>query len=618
MEVWDADAPHPRVNRADRQRGVPRSGPGGLLSERQRRRNEEDVSGTQNPADTKTWLEMLFRPGDLFEVRTQAPGQRGTTQSWLPYAKIPDFAQTHVPIHAGHNRHVWVGIAPRPKVKNTTPVLHRALWCDFSASVTSLDAAKQAIETANIPPATMLVWSGNGVHGYWALKNEAGPEAVKPYAKGLHAALPTDSTHDSTRIMRVPGSTNPKDLEHPSSCYIAEHDPERVYELLDFPKAEVNRPVVTGAKPAQMTPLSQDDRELFLANWIDGQKHAMVVGVAGYLRKNLYYDEDSAIAEISRLHEAAGHEVDDGLVKAVNDTYAQLWAKVSGLRKLEELGIAPAVSEGFRFSFKAPKKPKIEIINFHDTLEEQEFWIEGLVGPGLLTLWAAEPKTGKSFAAMQMGYALASGTPLWDFNTIGTPLRVLYFQGELSKGMVYGRAKSMFGLGAIRDPERFAMTAKPPEPIDLVKHPEVLTDLADDYDVIIVDPISVFITNDESKSYAVNEVIGVFDYLRSKGKAIILVHHTRKLQTDREGTPVEPTFNDIRGSGAWFATADALALHYRTGQDGHTGVKFMFRAAPDRDPLPLYRMPNGGFTADKSMYLATNPGFRSTVADQSN
>lgn len=571
------------------------------------------------PDDTRTWLEMLFEPGDIFELRVKANGERGTKQIWLPYSKLENFVTAHIPIHTSHQRHIWVGVAPRPKVGDSAPVLHRALWCDFDATVKSVEQASGSILSAGLPPATMLVWSGNGVHGYWALEEPATPDEVKPYAKGLHQALPTDATHDSSRIMRVPGTLNVKDPDHPSSCYIAEHDPERTYALTDFPQAEVAERVVTGAKPAQMEPLSQEDRELFLANWIDGQKHSMVVGVAGYLRKNLHYDEASALREIESIHREAGYEPDDGLRKAVQDTYSILWAKVSGLRKLEELGIRPNKRDAFHFQFKKPPKPKIEVIDFTDTLEPQEFWLEGLVGPGLLTLWAAEPKTGKSFAAMQIGHALATGSPLWDFASSGDRLRVLYFQGELSKGMVYSRAKGMWGMGGVPRADRLAMTAKPPEPIDLVQHPEVLNDLAEDYDVVIVDPISVFVTNDETKSYAVNEIISVFDGLRHKGKAVILVHHLRKLQVNRDGSPTIPSFNDIRGSGAWFATADAIALHYRTGIEGNTAVKFTFRAAPDREPLSLYRLPHGGFTHDKHIFLKTQgTQFQARVGNELN
>jgi hypothetical protein len=564
---------------------------------------------------------MLFRPGDLFEVRLKRNDENGAKQVWLPYEKLENFVSSHIPIHTEHERHIWVGVAPRGKVGDATPVLHRALWADFNSTITTIEQAESAIRASGVPAPTMLVWSGNGVHGYWALTEPASPEQVRPHAKGVHDALPADATHDSTRIMRVPGTINCKNPAAPKLCYIAQHHPERTYALSEFPRSKQSAlqvEVRPGSTPsASMRPLSREDRELFLSRWIDGDKHRMVLAVAGYLRKNLGYDLDSAVREISSIHKEAGHEVDDGLVKAVQDTYSRLWATVAGLRTLEELGIRPNVTDNIEFRIVRPPKPKIEVIDFSSTMESQQFWVHGLVGPGLLTLWAAAPKVGKSFAAMQLGHALATGNSLWDFETSSDRLRVLYFQGELSKGMVYGRAKAMFGLGAIRDPRRFALTAKPDQAIDLVKNPEVLTDLAADYDVVIVDPISVFTTNDETRSHSVNEVVNIFDPLRAQGKGVVLVHHLRKLQTNRDGSTPEPSFNDIRGSVAFYATADAIALQYRVGTGHNTRVKFEFRAAPEREPLTLFRLPHGGFTHDRELYAgATTP--RTTLSYQVN
>src|SRR5690606_29383120 len=118
----------------------------------------------------------------------------------------------------------------------------------------------------------------------------------------------------------------------------------------------------------------------------------------------------------------------------------------------------------------------------------------------------------------------------------------------------------MFGLKSVRDPKRFAMTGKPRESIDLVKEPELLTDLAENYEAIIIDPIAMLNDNDERSSHSVNEVIHIFDALRAAGKAVVLVHHTRKLARNRDGVPVPPTMDDVRGSGAWYAAMDAIAL----------------------------------------------------------
>ena len=549
---------------------------------------------------------MLFEPDDIFEVRTKQQAEKGAQQAWfLVSEKAHAFANTICPIHEKNLRHIWVGVCPRDRPASSNPSVARTLWCDLDSSVTTLEQARAAHAKSGLPLPTMIVNSGNGFHFYWKLKQAIPANDVRPYTKGVHQLLPTDSTHDPTRVMRVPGTANVKDPANPKPCFIEEHDPERVYDLAQFPKATDIQPSTPrpGAKPLAMKPLSDADRALFETNWMEGQKHRLAVAVSGYLRKNLYYDEASCEAEIAALSLAAGYPMDDNLRRVVKDTYAHPFGLVAGTTKLAEMGLFPEVRDAFTFSFKKPPKRRIDIIDFTEELTPQEFWVDGLVGPGLLTLWAAEPKTGKSFSAMQIGYALASGQNLWDFRTDGRKHSVLYFQGELSKGMVFERARNLFGVRAVQNPRQFAMTAKPPEPIDLVSSPEALTDLAEGYEVVIVDPISIFNTNDEQHSHSVNEVVSVFDSLRAQGKAVLLVHHTRKLQTSRDGTPQTPTMSDIRGSGAWFATADALALQYRTGDAHNTRVKFEFRAAPSRDDLLLFRLPHGGFTHDKHLYL---------------
>jgi hypothetical protein len=549
---------------------------------------------------------MLLAPREIFEVRLKRREDRGAAQMWLTREKAEIFAKTHIPIHESHKRHIWVGVCPRRKVGDSTPLHGRVLWADLASSVDTLEGAKRALAATSLPLPTMTVWSGNGVHLYWRLDREVSPEELRKYSRGVHAALPTDATHDPTRVMRVPGTKNFKDPNNPKDCVIVEYEPDRVYSLDRFPALEPHYQDlrVPGARPKQMTPILQQDFDAMVAAFLEGQRHNLAVGIAGYLRKNLYYDEQSCVEELGRIAKAAGYEMDDNLRRVVSDTYKAPFAKVSGIARLREFGIEPRVKDVFHFEFRAPPKPKISIIDFTQDIPEQEFWMDGLVGPGLLTLWAAEPKTGKSFAVMQIGHALAWGLDLWDFKVHGKH-RVLYFQGELSRGMVYSRARSMFGPSAIRNPKQFAMTDKPSQVLSLVEHPEVLTDLAENYDVVIVDPISAFNSNDENAAHSVRDTLAVFDPLKAAGKAVILVHHTKKLQTNRDGTTVVPSFSDIRGSSAWFAAVDAAAIQHRLKDTPNTRVKFMFRAAPERDPLDLYRLPNGSFTHDRTLYLAS-------------
>jgi hypothetical protein len=548
------------------------------------------------------FLDVLFEEGDVIEFRVRSNDQKGATQTWLSKSKAMTFCEKALPIHKHNKKHVWVGIAPRTAVNSTVPAVCRVLWVDIDGI--SLDDLNDRLHVTGLPSPTMVIDSGNGYHVYWKLQSAATPDEIRTYAKGVHEVLGGDVTHDPTRVMRLPGTWNFKNLDVPKPCSFVRSTKDS-YPLNVFPMAATSPVSQDTSSTPQSKTLSTSDFDLFVNNWVDGQKHTMSLGIVGYLRKNLYQTETQAMNTLRSIHEAAGYTwPDENLIKVVKDTYAKPFGIVTGLGRLHELGVVPEVKDAFTFSFKKPPTPKIPLIDFSKVIEPQEFWANGLVGPGLLSIWAAQPKSGKSFAVMQLGHALSQGYDLWGFK-IPKAVRVLYFQGELSAGMVYERAASMFPRETLTDPRRFAMTDKPDETISLIQHPELLNDIAENYDVIIVDPLSAFNSNDENSFTSVRETISVFDSLKAKGKAVVVVHHVRKLQTNRDGSVVPPTANDIRGSSAWFGAADAIAMQYST-PDGNSTVKFTFRAAPDRDLLKLYRKLNGGFTDDYQEYLSEN------------
>ena len=558
-------------------------------------------------SDAITWLEMLFQEGDIFEVRVKAEQDTGAKVFWYPFEKRKEVCEVHLDIHEAQSRHIWIGVLPRDAYGSSAPGDGNVLWCDFNATIKTAEHAEAAITQAGIPAPSMLVCSGNGVHGYWNLTERQPLSDLQVRSRGLHACLPADNTHDVSRIMRVPGTRNPKGAG--TDSYIVSYDPELQYPITDFPTLETSLSTPDAYTPRPRRPLLAEDRESIQDSWVEGQRHHLALGVAGYLRKALNWSKDEAWTELQALHEESGGQVDGGLRKILDDTYSKPLTQIGASTILWDHGIV-TTGKGLP-DFVLPvlpvqKKSHIDIIDFTVEQQQQEWWVRGLIGPGLLTLWAAEPKVGKSYASMQIGHALSTGEPLWDLTVLASK-KVLYFQGELSQGMVAERAESLFGRTSLIDVRQFALTAKPNEAINLVKQPEVLMDLAENYDVVIIDPISVFHGNDEVGSVSVNEVIGVFDRLIAQNKAVILIHHTRKLDVDSKGRPRVPSFNDIRGSGQWFARADAIALMYRWGEEGNVRVKFQFRAAPDRDELELYRLPTGGFTHNRERYLNALP-----------
>lgn len=553
-------------------------------------------------SDTHTFLDFLFRDGEIFEIRLKSEDDEYATKTFFTKTpkRVTGLVERSLPVWEHAGKHVWVGVCPRPAVNNSAALHGRVLWVDLSEDVDTVAKAEAAVTMSGLPDPTMIVWSGNGVHLYWKLDREYPPEELAPHARAVHEMLPSDATHDPTRVMRLPGTFNPKHGGK-RKCLIVRHT-EDTYELSEFPKQDPK--MLVGGAPVESRdkiPLKPRDRQTLVDNFTPGQRHYMTLAIAGYLRKELAYTEEQARLELASISQAAGSPPDDKLENDVRDTYAKPWARVAGTSALYEMGIQLESHPQPKFHPPARRKPKgpvISIIDPNEDITPQEFWVPGLIGPGLKTLWAAPGKTGKSFAVMQIGHAIATGSDLWDFGPT-VQKRVLYFQGELTRNMVMERATNLFGDDLVRDFRQFAMTDKPDEPISLIRNPEILADAATNYDVVIVDPIAAFNDNDENSAGGVRDTIAVFDPLVAAGKAVVIVHHTRKVE---EGNA---NFADVRGSGAWFNAVDAMAVQFRLKNSINTQVKFGFRAAPDRDPLTLYRMHHGGFTHDWDTYNAT-------------
>lgn len=554
-----------------------------------------------NHEDARKFIEFLFDPDDIFEVRIKQEGSHHAASHYIIPTGREQFYSVHLGIHQSQQRHVWVGVGPREKVGSTNPKLNRVLWCDFDATVVEEEDALASIGRAGLPPPSMLVNSGNGYHAYWKLHTPLDPTEARKYSKGVHGVLPTDATHDPTRVMRLPGTVNFKGGNE-KPCSIALFDSSRVYSVTEFPKIEMeitNNAVVE----RQAKHLSEEDVVRFSTPYVEGVRHHLGLAIAGFLRKDRFYSRSEALEALRQIHTRAGNEwPDEGTIKSVNDTYNMPASRVAGRSALYEYGIAPPEEKVFTFAIPEVKRPKVGIIDFTEHIEKQQFWVDGLVGPGLTTLWAAPPKAGKSFCVMQLGYHIAKGSDTWGWK-IPEAKRVLYFQGELSKGMVYARAMSMFGRANIPPASQYAMTDKPDETITLNETPEVLLDLAEHFDVIIIDPLSAFNGNDENSYTSVRETLGIFDSLKAQGKAVILVHHTRKMETLKDGSTAMPSAADVRGSGLWVSNADTIIMQQKMGS-GDVRLGFTLRAAPDREDLTLYRLPSGVFTHDRNEFLA--------------
>lgn len=125
----------------------------------------------------------------------------------------------------------------------------RAVWADLDDKHRT---AELDFQTLPIPP-TIIVRSGHGLHLYWVLAEpswelERAAALLKAIAYQLRDWGGDDGATDIARVLRLPGSLNLKDPNHPVRVELVQADPRLVCDLEDlelaFPAPEAKQPMM--------------------------------------------------------------------------------------------------------------------------------------------------------------------------------------------------------------------------------------------------------------------------------------------------------------------------------------------------------------------------------------
>jgi hypothetical protein len=174
---------------------------------------------------------------DLIEIREIASGKKPKTLFFRP----SEFDNYKPP----QDKNVYFGVLGRKVRKGSKEHCTNTgvLWADWDSEHLEGCTTKQEqlnevikrIQGANIPEASMIIDSGNGVHAYWLLTERIGHE-VEQVLKAMVKALNSDSSvAEAARIMRLPGTYNVKDpLDH-KLCDILS-DTGMIYDIEHFTK----------------------------------------------------------------------------------------------------------------------------------------------------------------------------------------------------------------------------------------------------------------------------------------------------------------------------------------------------------------------------------------------
>jgi hypothetical protein len=226
-------------------------------------------------------------------------------------------------------------------------------------------------------------------------------------------------------------------------------------------------------------------------------------------------------------------------------------------------------------------------------MPERRWLVDGLWGDQAVGIVGGEPKTCKSFLALDIAVAVASGAPCLRRFPVARTGRVLLFAAEDALGVVRCR---LDGICAAAGVDLAALD------LDVITAPTLRIDNLDDQarladtiaalrpTLLILDPFVRLHRIDEN---VCSEVAPLLAYLRDLQRrfalALLVVHHARK------GAGRVRAGQALRGSSEFHAWIDSAIYLRRI--DNELTLTVEHRAEPSHGPIPVQLVANGAALA---------------------
>jgi len=233
--------------------------------------------------------------------------------------------------------------------------------------------------------------------------------------------------------------------------------------------------------------------------------------------------------------------------------------------------------------------------------EEHRWLIDGLWAEEAVGIVGGEPKCCKSFLALDMAVAVASGTPCLRRYAVARPGRVLLFAAEDALHIVRARLDGICRAAGVKlaDIDIQVITA-PSVRLDLEVDRKSLAETVAALQprLLILDPFVRLHRIDENLS---GEVAPLLAYLRELQRrhrlAVVVVHHAKK------GAGKARAGQALRGSSEFHAWGDSNLYLRRTGEQltlaveqrasaSSTGISLQLRSEGEALALEVSRAPD--------------------------
>ena len=209
--------------------------------------------------------------------------------------------------------------------------------------------------------------------------------------------------------------------------------------------------------------------------------------------------------------------------------------------------------------------------------------VEGLWGEQAVGFIGGPPKSAKTWLALELAVAVASGRPCLGRYPVRARGPVLLYAAEDSAAAIKHRVSALAQVRGIDDLERLAvgLITEHDLRLDDVEHQQRLAVTLEKIQprLLILDPLVRLHRSDENSA---GDVALLLDYLRQLQRrfalAVILVHHVRKSPADQPG-------QTLRGSGDLHAWSDSSL--YLLRRKGRIELHAEHRCFPSPAPLSI-------------------------------
>jgi hypothetical protein len=219
-----------------------------------------------------------------------------------------------------------------------------------------------------------------------------------------------------------------------------------------------------------------------------------------------------------------------------------------------------------------------DLVNIH--LEEMKWYVKGYIPEKSIVMWAGKRASFKSWSALQLAVALASGKPL--FNKFDTSkVSVLYIDEENGIETLKDRiSKIKQGMDINETLDNLGYVSFEGIKLDRVEWRDKINNFLTDHNpcVIIVDSFRRIISAEENDATEVNKVFTelIRPITQEHNCTWILIHHLRK---GVGGKAPEDIMDELRGSSELTNYADIVIIFTRPSK---TQNRFIFREAKCR------------------------------------